>query len=94
VVRDTDGRDVPTSGRLWISSRTGRIWRTEWRVNFSFTMTALITTDFETDTEFPVLVPRRMRERYLNNGREALSGDAQYGRWRRFIVGTQESLKE
>jgi hypothetical protein len=94
VVRDTDGRDVPTSGRLWISSRTGRIWRTEWRVDFSITMTALITTEFESDAEFPVLVPRRMRERYLSNGREALSGDAQYRRWRRFEVGTQESLRE
>lgn len=94
VVRDTDGRDVPASGRFWIAARTGRIWRTEWRVNFSVTMTAVITTEFEPDSEFAVLVPRRMRERYLGNGREALTGDAQYGRWRRFAVGTQESLKD
>jgi hypothetical protein len=92
VVRE-NGRDVPTSGRFWISSASGVVWRTEWRVPMG-EATAIITTEFATDRDFPVLVPTRMREECKStSGFQLLSASATYGRFRRFMVMTEEIIQ-
>ena len=94
VVQEAGRRDVPTRGRFWISSRTGRIWKSEWRIDFTG-MTAIIRTDFATDPDFPVLVPRRMDESYTSpTFGQQLTATAQYGRFRRFSVATEESIQD
>lgn len=86
------GRDTPAAGRLWIDADNGQVLRTELAVNIG-ELEWTIATTFGATSDFPVLVPREMIERCSRNRGLAFSGRATYGRFRRFSVGTNETIK-
>lgn len=91
LMRSNDNKDIIAHGKYWVDSRTGRIFRTE--VVFSAIGTeSTVTTSFETDERLETSVPAEMR--FKRGGtRNEVRGVATYGRFRRFEVGTEESLK-
>jgi len=84
-------KDLPVHGRYWINQADGRIVRSEVNVEDP-SVGAKITTDFKQDDRFKIDVPVRMSEIYrLVNGR-VVTGTANYGRFRRFGVSTDERI--
>ena len=85
VVRGLRNSDVISRGRYWIDADTGRVLKTELRVNAT-----VITTSFAVDNDFEVALPVQMVEEFpLGIGR--VRGTATYGRFRRFTVTTDET---
>jgi hypothetical protein len=91
-VRGPQDRDMPAHGRYWIASTTGQVLRSE-LVLQDPTIIARITTSFRTDDRFNVDVPSEMREEYTVGG-TLVTGNATYGRFRRFAVATDEEMKK
>jgi hypothetical protein len=84
------GQEMPAFGRFWIENDTGRIVKTEVRVE-QRGIKANLTTEFRTDERLGIDVPSEMREDYdLDNSR--VSGRASYTRFRRFEVKSSEEL--
>lgn len=92
IRRQAGGGDMPSRGRFWIDPETGRVLLSELQVGDPL---ARVTIDvaFADDPVATVRVPVEMRERYLNGTtRVTTEGTAQYGRLRRFTVGTDENI--
>ena len=64
LVRDAWGRDIPSHGRAWIDSPTGRILRTE-RITVDTFVRAEIDVCYRTEPALDVLIPGDMRESYV-----------------------------
>ena len=93
IVRGEGGRDLPSYGRAWIDSRTGRILRTEQKSIDTF-VRADITVTYRKEPAIAVLVPAEMRESYFIVQRNTtISGRATYGKFRQFTVTTSEKPK-
>jgi hypothetical protein len=93
MVRGARGRDVPSHGRAWIDSTTGRILRTE-HISNDTTVRAKIDVTYRTETGLDVLVPGEMRETYVMiQQRVTINGRATYSRFRQFTVTTTEKPK-
>jgi len=93
IVRGEGGRDLPSSGRAWIDSRTGRILRTEQKSIDTF-VRADITVTYRKEPAIEVLVPAEMRESYfLVQRNTTINGRATYGKFRQFTVTTSEKPK-
>lgn len=93
MVRGTSNKDLPARGRFWIDSVSGRIVRTELRLEDNLQST-LITAAFGADDRFSIDVPVEMEEQYSVKGNAGkISAKATYGRFREFGVRTEESLK-
>jgi hypothetical protein len=91
LMRSNENKDIVAQGKYWVDSRTGRIFRTEVVFNAIGTEST-VTTSFETDDRVETSVPTEMR--FKRGGtRNEVRGIATYGRFRRFEVGTEESLK-
>ena len=91
LMRSNENKDIVATGRYWLDSGTGRILRTEVVFNAIGTEST-VTTSFETDERLETSVPVEMR--FKRGGtRNEVRGVATYGRFRRFEVGTEESLK-
>jgi hypothetical protein len=93
-----DDRDLPSSGRFWIDTQTGRVARAELRVSTA-TMTAAIVTNFRDDARFGIAVPAEMSEQYQiaespqrRQPARTVSGLARYDEFRRFDVHTDATL--
>jgi hypothetical protein len=100
LVRSARGRDIPTTGDLWIEHTTGRIRRAMLRfeerregVRGAFDVT------FRTSPGLDVLVPERQWEWYLSpdpddaRKQAYVEGEAIYSNIRRFTVTTEDSIK-
>jgi hypothetical protein len=86
------GQDMPAYGRFWIDSDTGRIVKSEVRVDQKG-IKANLTTVFRTDERLGIDVPAEMHEDYdLDNSR--VTGTATYSRFRRFEVSATEELAQ
>lgn len=93
IVRGQGGRDIPSYGRIWIDSRTGRILRTEQKTVDTF-VRADVTVTYRNDPAIQVLVPAEMRESYfLVQLNTTINGRATYGKFRQFTVTTTEKPK-
>jgi hypothetical protein len=91
LMRSNDNKDIIAHGKYWVDSRTGRIFTTEVVFNAIGTEST-VTTSFEMDERLETSVPTEMR--FKRGGtRNEVRGVATYGRFRRFEVGTEESLK-
>ena len=91
LMRGSGDKDIFARGRYWIEAASGRIARTE--VVFTALGTeSTITTSFEMDERLGVTVPVAMRFK-RGGAKNEVRGVATYGRFRRFEVGTEESLK-
>jgi hypothetical protein len=97
VIR-VNGRDVPSSGELWIADADHAVLRTRLTLsdtNFSLRTTAAINVSYRFDQRLAVWVPAEMREVYEQRGRGTYRGRlalfddrieavATYGSFRRF----------
>ena len=93
VVRGAQDRDIPSHGRVWIDSRTGRFLRTE-LVSEDTEVRALIDVTYRAEAGLDLLVPAEMRENYeLRRTQSRIDGRATYGRFRQFTVTTSEKPK-
>ena len=90
VIDGGSGRDMPAFGRFWIETSTGRVVKTEVRVETNG-VKANLTTTFRTDERLGIDVPSEFREEYdLRDSR--VSGVASYSRFRKFEVKSSEEL--
>lgn len=93
VVRGADDKDIPSHGRVWIDSTTGRFLRTE-LISEDTSVRALIDVSYRAESGLDLLVPAEMRERYeLRRTLARIDGRATYGRFRQFTVTTSEKPK-
>jgi formylglycine-generating enzyme required for sulfatase activity len=91
MIRGEAGADLFAHGRAWIEASTGRVYKTELRVEQP-AVRAVVTTSFRLDDRFGIAVPHEMRELYtLGNGNK-VAMVATYGRFRRFDVSADEDV--
>jgi hypothetical protein len=91
-IATTGGRDLPVSGRFWISEADGTVLRSELDA-LDTGVEAHITVTYQKDDGIGLFVPARMEERY-RRPRDPMEvyGLATYSRFRRFQVSTSEEL--
>ena len=91
IIKGNSNADVLSHGLAWIDEDTGRILKTELRLGRSSAGVSIITI-FKFDEMLGIDVPAEMRDWYPD-GTGEVRGVATYGRFRRFQVSTQETLK-
>jgi hypothetical protein len=93
VVRGANDKDIPSHGRVWIDSTTGRFLRTE-LISEDTAVRALVDVTYQVETSLGLLVPAEMREQYeLRRTDSRIDGRAEYSRFRQFTVTTSEKPK-
>jgi len=93
VVRGANDRDIPSHGRVWLDSTTGRFLRTE-LISEDTDVRALIEVFYRPEAGLDLLVPAEMRELYeLRRSQARIDGRAEYSRFRQFTVTTSEKPK-
>lgn len=93
LVRGAMDRDIPSHGRIWIDSSTGRFLRTE-LISQDTEVRALIDVSYRIEPGLDLLVPSEMREQYeLRRTDARIDGRATYSRFRQFKVETTEKPK-
>jgi hypothetical protein len=93
VVRGANDKDIPSHGRVWIDSATGRLLRTE-LVSEDTEVRAMIDVSYRMEVGLELLVPAEMRETYeLRRTQSRIDGRAEYSRFRQFTVTTTEKPK-
>ena len=94
MVRGARGRDVPSHGRAWIDSTTGRILRTE-HISADTFARGEIDVTYRTEAGLDLLVPGEMREGYVVIQQNVvINGRATYSRFRQFTVTTTEKPRQ
>ncbi|MDO8681117.1 MAG: hypothetical protein Q7R30_21570 [Acidobacteriota bacterium] len=94
LVRGQGNRDIPSHGRIWIDSTSGRILRTE-LISEDMAIRATIDVSYKIEPGLDLLVPGEMREVYLVRRTESrIDGRAAYSRFRQFTVTTTEKPKQ
>lgn len=90
VIAGRPGEQMPAFGRFWIEYTTGRVVKSEVRVEVR-DVKASLTTTFRSDERLGIDVPGEFREEYdLRDSR--VTGVASYARFRRFEVKSSEEL--
>lgn len=93
MVKGTGGRGVPSHGRFWLDSTTGRVLRSE-HISEDTSVRASIDVTYQAAAGIEVLVPAEMRENYLIRRTDLrIIGRATYQRFRQFTVTTSEKPK-
>jgi len=90
VIRGQPGQDMPAFGRFWIDERTGRVLKTELRVEQKG-VRASLSTEFRVDDRLGILVPAELHESY-ELADSHVTGIATYSRYRRFDVQASEDI--
>ena len=90
LITGLPGQEMPAYGRYWIDADTGRVVKTEVRVD-SRGVKATLTTVFRADQRLGMDVPAEMHEDYELSDSH-VTGAASYGRFRRFEVKATEEL--
>jgi hypothetical protein len=91
IIKGNSNNDVFTRGLFWIDEETGRVAKTELRIGSQSAPISVITV-FKLDETLGIDVPVEMQDWYPDRGGE-IRGAASYGRFRRFNVTTEETLK-
>jgi hypothetical protein len=96
ILKGNANRDLPSRGRLWIEGATGRVVKTELEIGSNsarFGLTPIsIATTYAFDEALGLNVPVEMQEFYPQ-GDNQFTSVAKYGRFRRFDVKTEETVK-
>jgi hypothetical protein len=94
IVRGEGGKDLPSHGRIWIDSSSGRILRTELQSE-DLVLRAVIDVAYKAEPGLDLLVPAEMREVYTMRRQDQprIDGRASYSRFRQFVVTTTEKPK-
>ena len=91
VIKTSNGRDMPASGRFWVDRETGRILLTE-MIAGDGTLIATIDVLYGAGPK-GLQVPVEMREQYEHRIRGTrINGSATYGHFRQFQVSVDEQL--
>lgn len=93
IVRQPDGTNVVSRGRIWVETATGRIARIEWVYLASgraadAALPPRLTVEFSWHEGLGILVPTSMREVFAVP-RDTGTGDAVYTNFRRFGTGAR-----
>jgi len=91
LIKGNSNADVFSRGLAWIEEDTGRVVKTELRLGSTRSPISIVTS-FGPDEMLGIDVPKEMREWYPD-GTGELRGVATYGRFRRFQVKTEETVK-
>jgi formylglycine-generating enzyme required for sulfatase activity len=91
MIRGEAGMDLPSSGRFWIDTASGRVLKTELQVQQA-AIRAIVTTTFSADDRTGIAVPREMREQYTLANGNGVHMVATYGHFRRFDVSAEEDI--
>jgi formylglycine-generating enzyme required for sulfatase activity len=91
MIHGQGGIDLFAHGRIWLDASSGRVLKTQLTVQQP-TIRAQITTTFRVDDHFAIAVPSEMREVYQFSTGNKISTVANYGRFRRFDVRSEESV--
>ena len=94
MVRGDRQKDLPSNGRAWLDSRTGRILRTEHQ-SHDVLVRADIDVTYRAEPGLDLLVPAEMRENYMvrRTTEVRIDGIATYSKFRQFTVTTTEKPK-
>ena len=92
MIRGEAGTNLFAHGRLWIEATSGRVVKTELRVEQP-AVRAVVTTTFRVDERFDIRVPLEMRESYTLSNGNRINNVASYGRFRRFDVSAEENIR-
>ena len=92
MIRGEAGTNLFAHGRLWIDAISGRVVKTELRVEQP-SIRAVVTTTFRPDDRFDIGVPLEMRETYTFGNGNNINTVATYGRFRRFDVRAEEEIR-
>jgi len=92
MIRGEAGGDLFAHGRLWIDTATGRVLKTELRVEQP-AVRAAITTTFQAEETSGIAVPMEMREQYTFPNGNRVNTVASYGHFRRFDVSASEDIR-
>jgi hypothetical protein len=93
LVKLDGNSDIFTRGLLWVEQATGRIVRTQFNVG-RLGSGIQIETTFRADADLQIDVPVKLKEWYPDGQGGDITGEATYGRFRRFQVTTTEDLKK
>jgi len=91
LIKGNGNQDILTRGLAWIEEDTGRVVKTELKIGRG-AAAITVTTLFKFDEELGINVPVEMRDWYPD-GTGEIRGVATYGRFRRFQVRTEETIK-
>jgi hypothetical protein len=93
MVKGVNNRDIPSHGRIWLDSRTGRVLQTE-LISEDTDLRADINVTYRVEPGLELLVPGEMREIYVvPRANLRIDGRATYGKFRQFTVMTTEKTK-
>jgi hypothetical protein len=93
MVKGASNRDIPSRGRIWLDSRTGRVLQTE-LISEDNDLRADINVTYRVEPGLDLLVPGEMREIYVVRRSDLrIDGRATYSKFRQFTVSTTEKPK-
>jgi hypothetical protein len=98
IITTPQGRDVPTSGLVWVDPVSGALIRAEVNIKDFFaaagfgTSKAQMRVYFKDDAKLEFWVPARLTERYEVGGLGTVTGDASYSNYREFGTETHEEF--
>jgi len=85
-IRNTNGRDRPSRGYIWVNPTNGEVWQT--RLAWDDLPKGTIEVTYGHVPNIDALVPLTMSERY-DDRMTTLVGDASYRNYRRFQTGAR-----
>lgn len=92
IVLTRDNRNIFSHGRLWIDPASGHVLMTE-MITEDADVRGQINVSYQSEPLMGLLVPIEMREQYTSPAyRATITGQATYGKFRRFQVDVSEKL--
>jgi len=91
ILKSGSNYDMLSRGLIWVDEETGRVVKTRLQVGPFRTPPEIVTT-YRHEPDLGIDVPAEMQDWYPD-GRGDIRGVATYGRFRRFQVKTEETIK-
>jgi hypothetical protein len=92
ILRMGANQDMLSRGLMWVDEDTGRVVKTRIQMG-PFRNPPEVVTTYRHEPELGIDVPSEMRDWYPDGNSGEIRGVATYGRFRRFQVMTEETLK-
>lgn len=92
IIHTQNNRNIFSRGRFWIEPSSGHVLMSE-LITEDNEVRGQINVSYQSEPLVGLLVPIEMRERYTSQGyRATITGQATYGKFRRFQVDVNETL--
>lgn len=97
VIRTLNGRDIPTTGDVWVDPATGRLLRADVTMRLQgllnlsgWVLLGRVSVTFKENSDLKLFLPDKMVERYESaNGPVIQRGEATYTNYRQFRVDSR-----